>query len=690
MTEMVGSASPELKTAASPPRAQNRSPPTAIKLLLPVWGFKYIRQFLEYSLPTLLASGNIPALARVAPCEFLLMTSTADMPVVSEHPVWRKLANTCNVKVESIDDLITDGNHTTTITLAFARAVRAAGPQMVDTCFVLLNADYLMANNSLANLWKHMNAGASAIFAGNFQIVDNDALPLLRSKADPARLELSLTAREMVSWGLNFLHPSTTANIVNFKLCHNQHTNRLFWRVDENTLIGRFYLMHSICIRPEVTKFEIGSSFDYSFVPEMCPSGNVVVITNSDDYLVLEPAARGHEKAWIRPGPLDPDYMAKTLSEWATARHRKNVQNTIVFHAKDIPSDVSEVVAEADAYVDRVTTSLTSSPQPYRDHPYWIGAIAAHHVATGKSLKADKSRFFVGDEFKPSAGVLALLWRLRVKMFGVPPALGPWHPSWPDFRLPAQALERISAENKSILIVSDNPYLFTRWIASKSANSVCMECERFLGLRKVPLEMLAHKFDACMLFLKETELIKTGEFLKRMRLLLKDQGSIYTVANNDRVWDVDGFDQSFAFHANRFADVKTWVADVTYVRSSQLRWKTQTWMVRLARAARRSPVMYLPVMATVGSFFALVIYACNKAAMRTFSKPPRRGFSSSIFIVMRPSSGVKEAGFCGTQSECGSNIEGRDEATGDVGNLSAWNSIWSDCRVVSKQDDDRR
>ena len=50
----------------------NRSPPTAIKVLMPVWGLRYVRQFLEFCLPTLLAPGNIPALARRFPAHLLL------------------------------------------------------------------------------------------------------------------------------------------------------------------------------------------------------------------------------------------------------------------------------------------------------------------------------------------------------------------------------------------------------------------------------------------------------------------------------------------------------------------------------------------------------------------------------------------------------------------------------------------
>ena len=104
-----------------------------------------------------------------------------------------------------------------------------------------------------------------------------------------------------MEWALNHLHPATLANTVNIPFNHNSHTNRLFWRVDGNTMIGRFYLMHMLCVRPEITDFMIGSSCDYSFIPEMCPSGNVEAITDSDEYLVVELQPRRHEASFFAP-----------------------------------------------------------------------------------------------------------------------------------------------------------------------------------------------------------------------------------------------------------------------------------------------------------------------------------------------------------------------------------------------------
>ena len=69
------------------------------------------------------------------------------------------------------------------------------------------------------------------------------------------RIRLALPPRDLMRWALNNLHPIALANIVNIPFSHNSQANRLFWRVDSNTLLGRFYLMHMLCVRPEIDRF---------------------------------------------------------------------------------------------------------------------------------------------------------------------------------------------------------------------------------------------------------------------------------------------------------------------------------------------------------------------------------------------------------------------------------------------------
>ena len=239
-------------------------------------------------------------------------------------------------------------------------------------------SDYLSADGSLAAVMRGFQSGASGIFAGNFQIVAEDAIPSLRRSIDLQSSVIAVTNRELLAWSLRHLHPATIANFVDCGLSHNSYIDRLFWRVDEETVIGRFYLMHPIGVRPEIADFEIGSSFDYSFIPEMCPSGKILTLCDSEEYFVVEMQNRDHEHDKLVPGPLGKAQLAAQLSEWTTAQHRANAAHTIVFHAADEPANIADAAAQADRYIASVGKLLSPQPQPHRGHHYWVGSIAVN------------------------------------------------------------------------------------------------------------------------------------------------------------------------------------------------------------------------------------------------------------------------------------------------------------------------
>src|SRR6266496_2424558 len=70
----------------------------AIRVLLPVWGEDFVAQFLEYSLPTLLAPGNIPALAKALPTHFVFLTRARDEAAIRAHPACERLSEFSTVE----------------------------------------------------------------------------------------------------------------------------------------------------------------------------------------------------------------------------------------------------------------------------------------------------------------------------------------------------------------------------------------------------------------------------------------------------------------------------------------------------------------------------------------------------------------------------------------------------------------
>jgi hypothetical protein len=599
-----------------------------ITLLMPVWGYQFIGRFLEFCLPTLLAPNNIPAIARELPCRFVLLSSVADEPIIRSHPAWQKLERHCACEIRSVDDLITHGNHTATITLAFERALRQSGDAIRDTCFIFLMSDYLVADGSLKTVLRKIEAGAGAVLAGNFQIIAEDVAPLLRRHIDLESHVIVLPPRDLVRWSLAHLHSATVANIVNFGLTHNAHANRLFWRVDENCLIGRFYLMHPIAIHPETKDFVVSSSWDYSFVPELCPSGNIATLTDSDDYLVVELQRRDYEWENLRPGPVVAAELAQSLAEWTIDYHRRNVAQKVVFHAADTPADLAQFIARSDAFVESVRQSLAAPPLNHRRHPYWVGSIAVNRRRGHRPLGKEDWSFLLSEKASQSNSSSR---RMQTKLFGSPPQVTKLHPLWPDYRLPLKALNDVLSSKGRVLLVAHDTEPFAQWIVGTAGDIVTLNSDHLLQLPHIQYRTLAGTFDACVLFSGDAMLDQSDALVEHIGPLLKAKGRLVLMATNSlSASDAAEFSRNFAAQAGRLLNRSVWIEDIQYVGMSPRRDAIRNAMTRLAAGSGR-----MPFLAAAALPVGLANYFTNVAA-RSSSTPPL-GAWSSVCLTLRAS-----------------------------------------------------
>lgn len=608
----------------------------SISLLMPVWGYRFVGRFLEFCLPTLLAPNNLPALVRELPCHFILLSSESDVSVIQSHPTWQKLAQICNAEIRLIDDLITESNHTATITLAFERALRQAGDAIRNTCFFFLMSDYIIADGSLQTVLATVRNGARGVLVGNFQVTAEDSTPLLRSTIDPASSEIVLKPRELMKWSLGRLHSATIANVVNIGLTHNAHTNRLFWRADENTLVGRFYLMHAIAIHPEVQDFVVGSSWDYSFIPELCPSGSVSTLTDSDDYLVVELQPRGYESDNLRPGPITPTELARGLSEWSTARQRANVEQALVFHAEGKPATLTAAIAESSAFVNEVRSLLLVPPLPHRNHPYWVGSAAVSRFRSNRPLGKEDWNYLLSDPgvIPPSRGWFE---RLRARLFGSHPAITRLHPCWPDYALAIKALNNSLSTGERALLVADDPRAFAQWAARESGDVFTLSYDQLLNLPHHGYLPLVGTFDCCLLVASELRLASLDEFLIRAFPLLQKNGRIDILIVNQRKGDTAlGFVQAFVREVSRVMQQNPGILDVYYVPSSRYRWSLRARAQSLLDAATIGSPIGLPLVLAEALPLTLAVYLANLRTKAVRTPRPLEIYSSVFLSLRRP------------------------------------------------------
>lgn len=615
---------------AEPSTSVTGGPGTKIKFLLGVWGQGFIRQFMALGLPTLLAPGNVPAVAAEYPCEFVFLTSKDDEEFLLEQPEIRALQQVCPVSFFPIDDLIIYTNYSTTLTLAYARAVQACGPDMLNTYFVFLVSDYLMADGSLRSLLKHIRAGKSGVQAGNFQILD-EHIRELRRWIDPKTHQLAIPPRDLMAFALRHLHPVTVGNLVNQNITHSTHGNRLFWRVDDTTLIGRFYLMHMLCIRPETTDFKIGASCDYSFIPEMCPSGNLAWLTDSDDYLVVEFQSGNHEREWLRAGPLNQAELAHHLSEWTTTGHRANAEHTLIFHSEGHPSSLPAVIAEADAFVAQIATLMTPAPQAHRNHPYWVGALTAFEVERKRLSAVDHSDMFVAELPPEQRRLIETLRPVFWTLFGRAPNVRPWHHAWLDYRDATRALhEDLADPDCKFLAIAEVPNTFTKWLCEFGERVLLLQTTRFMRRPVTYSSGREASYGACFVFLTESEIWRVDQVLDAIAPMLKDGARVQIyMPNGMPIMATRDFADVVAVCAARFIRPGFRFVGAHFHRGPIQRFTRLllTWCSRqLIDRKATAPLALLLLLPTY-----LVVLADNIARMIS---PPSKGFCSSVTVTL--------------------------------------------------------
>jgi hypothetical protein len=439
-----------------------------VKFLTVIWGKRYIEEFAKVSLPSYLAPGNLPFLAEAENLELLILTSAASKPYFEKLKIFRKLKAICPVRFLFIDDLITTGNYGVTLTLAYARGIMDSGEEQTNTCFVFMNADFVLADGSLRTLVARLREGHDCIMAPSLRACSETTFPRLLEAVDSEEMHLAMRPRDMVQLAFDNLHPTVIGKTLtqNFVRCitHNQ----FYWQVGPQTLLGRYHLIFMQAIRPEKPLTVVNSYCDYGFVPEMIPSGRFHILDDSDDFFLLELQPTEAEKEYLHCGPAHVVNIASSLSGWTTREHRRFAGVDVVFHTHDLPPSLPAARKEAARFVEAVQAAMSREPVDHVDHYYWVfGLQAWHTLKDAQARPQERKQEQVVEIFHAPTRRLTLaeyfrrgyLWLIVVaqRLTGAKPNVALWHNLWLDSKLVLDWARRAAQKKGAANLVVGDP-----------------------------------------------------------------------------------------------------------------------------------------------------------------------------------------------------------------------------------------
>jgi hypothetical protein len=586
------------------------------KFVTAVWGDAYIRRFAALSLPSFLAPGNIPVLAEATELEVVIMTRRDDFERFGAYLAFRRLRTICPVRFVAIDDLVTTGVYGVTLTLAYARAVIECGKAMLDTHFVFMNADFVLADGSLRALSRHILAGRSIVLGPSFRATAEAVEPQLDTVVDRALGVLAIPPRQLATLSMAHPHPTTIAKIVNQGFCHSSHPNQFFWQVDDATLLGRYYLIFMLCLKPERIIDEINCFCDYSFIPEMCPSSDEVAMDDSDEFFMLELQNRDQELQMLWLGRQTDEEIARSLSQWTTAEHRRAAFHDIVFHTREIPPDIEVAKAEARAFVDRIGRKL-SAPVPHARHRYWIRAIQAwrrFRKAQGLPVSppelAQLSTAGYASMRRSSdalSGLVSAFWVLAYgaldMTFGHWPKVTAIHPAWMDSRHLRATLAAVIADpDARMLVVRRDADHIDPLIGSGGSVTYARINDVLDGVLTTS-RYESEAFTHALLYLRERDAKHAQRLLERCRHVMSAQGICQLFVHVTHGGAAHGnVSEDLLEHIDDLLPAPWWTADCLFVGGTFKRFITS--LIRhgyrsYARIGARALFWILPMLALV-------------------------------------------------------------------------------------------
>lgn len=352
------------------------------------WGEAYVKQFLEISLPALISPDNLPALTEHFSVTLVFVTETRLFDVVRTHRAYANAENICAIKLIALDDLVaTKDAYGMSITYALYRGFEDLGASMTECYQLFLNSDFVLANGSYRGLLPYLLRGDRLILAPSYCANSEEILPQILAAKDIEHGHMSISKRKLAEIILKNRHLTIRTKTINQQLYSANIIDQFYWAVDETTLLGYQLPVAVVAMKPERQPPEINSYWDYGLIAEFCPSQEFTVISDSDDFLMMELRECDRARGEVQLGWPSPKEIAYGLRNVATGYTVAAGQNQLILHSMDVDSDSVETgYFELKKFFDEVVTHLHPISS-HLDHLQWVIHHPRFHQARKEFLE---------------------------------------------------------------------------------------------------------------------------------------------------------------------------------------------------------------------------------------------------------------------------------------------------------------
>ncbi len=284
-----------------------------------VWGAPYIDLMVNAALPTLLSSGNLPALADASHSEFIFYTAPADEEIIRAAPSVACLRELMPIRFEYIDP----SEPVTKYALmgkAHGNAVRRARDEKAHA--VVLAPDAIIADGSLRTLARLAHEGKRAVMTLGPRIAQETGFPAFQERCTgQTSSTITITPRDLVRFLMDHLHPEMQLYFVD-STRFSSYPVYCFWSMGDHGILARAFHLHPLmidCSRIESLDALFRDTIDGQFIGNAIGRWSDIHVESDSDNLLV-----------CTFSPADAQYSARKEGVMSIEKVRKIAYHRLV------------------------------------------------------------------------------------------------------------------------------------------------------------------------------------------------------------------------------------------------------------------------------------------------------------------------------------------------------------------------
>jgi hypothetical protein len=302
--------------------------PIPLQVIVPVWGERFVRDFLDVVLPLHLSPENVPALARRTGSAYVLYTCQGDVPLFERNPFFQRMRLVVDTQIRVIPEPIVVPHETMSDSYRDALAKTKPG----DVGFIFLAADSIIADGTFGTLGALADSGKRCVFVAGPRVVAESFSAAIHNRRSVINEAMAISPREMSELGLAHLHPISSSHCWDSAF-FNTHPSHLYWKIEDEGLLARCFHLHPILVRP-ANDVNFRKTIDDDYIVHACPDPETIhIVTDSDEICAFSMTPRDVKIGNERPHRSSAAYVAWWSCRFTKPEHFVLAEKVVHIHA---------------------------------------------------------------------------------------------------------------------------------------------------------------------------------------------------------------------------------------------------------------------------------------------------------------------------------------------------------------------